>query len=306
MNNDCQCSPAEAVRMFAAQLVARPTLPVSGKRATLLSAKSALAQHWPEYLIEAVCLGIFMVSACFFTVLLAHPDSPLRSNLRSNGLRRFLSGLAMGLTAVAIIYSPLGRRSGAHMNPAVTLTFFRLGKVQTWDALFYGLSQFAGGITGTVVAFAILRSMLAHRDVAFAVTMPRSGQIAALVAEAVISFLMMTAVLSFSNRPQLARYTGLVAGTLVMLFITFESPISGMSMNPARSFASDFVAMQWGGIWIYFIAPVVGMLTAAEVYVRTRGTHAVICAKLNHSGTVRCIFRCGYMTASRTATAVGD
>ena len=81
-----------------------------------------------------------------------------------------------------------------------------------------------------------------------------------------------------------------------MLFITFEAPFSGMSMNPARSFASDFVGMQWQSIWIYFTAPLIGMFSAAELFVRTRGLHSVICAKLDHSGRARCIFRCGYMT----------
>jgi aquaporin Z len=76
-----------------------------------------------------------------------------------------------------------------------------------------------------------------------------------------------------------------------------------MSMNPARSFASDFVGMQWQGLWIYFAAPVIGMLSAAEVFVRTRGLRSVICAKLNHSGTASCIFRCGYMMP---AQAPGD
>jgi aquaporin Z len=75
-------------------------------------------------------------------------------------------------------------------------------------------------------------------------------------------------------------------------------------MNPARSFASDFVGMQWQAIWIYFTAPVIGMFSAAEVFVRTRGLHAVICAKLNHSGNARCIFRCGYMSeAAMSSTA---
>ena len=86
---------------------------------------------------------------------------------------------------------------------------------------------------------------------------------------------------------------------MVMLFITLEAPWSGMSMNPARSFASDFVGMQWQSIWIYFIAPLIGMLAAAEVFVRTRGLHSVICAKLNHSGNGPCIFRCGYMSRQR-------
>ena len=140
----------------------------------------------------------------------------------------------------------------------------------------------------------------------FAITHPgMRGEFAAFVAEMCITFLLMTVILNVSNSRKFARYTGIAAGTLVMLFITFEAPLSGMSMNPARSFASDFVGMQWQGLWIYFVAPLIGMLSAAELFVRTRGLHAVICAKLNHSGNARCIFRCGYMAdagAQRQAT----
>ncbi|HVO80206.1 MAG TPA: hypothetical protein VMT28_05725, partial [Terriglobales bacterium] len=71
----------------------------------------------------------------------------------------------------------------------------------------------------------------------------------------------------------------------------------------ARSFASDFAGMQWQSIWIYFTAPLIGMLTAAEVFVRTRGLQSVICAKLNHSGNARCIFRCGYMSRVSSSAA---
>ena len=146
----------------------------------------------------------------------------------------------------------------------------------------------------------MLGAALAHREVNFAITHPgMRGEAVAFVSELFIAFLLMTVILNVSNSRKFARYTGLAAGTMVMLFITFEAPISGMSMNPARSFASDFVGMQWQGLWIYFVAPVIGMLTAAEVFVRTRGIHSVICAKLNHSGTARCIFRCGYMMPAR-------
>jgi len=121
------------------------------------------------------------------------------------------------------------------MNPVVTLTFYRLKKVIGWDAIFYVMSQFAGGVAGTAVAFLLLRMALAHHEVNFAVTQPgQRGALVAFLAELLISFLMMSAVLRFSNHPRLARYTGLAAGVLVMLFITFEAPLSGMSMNPAE------------------------------------------------------------------------
>jgi aquaporin Z len=181
------------------------------------------------------------------------------------------------------------------MNPATTLTFFRLGKVTGWDTAFYVLSQFVGGVVGMLVAFLALGQTLAHRNVNFAITRPgMRGVAVAFFGELAITFLLMTVILSVSNSRRFARYTGVAAGAMVMLFITFEAPLSGMSMNPARSFASDFVGMQWQSLWIYFAAPLTGMLSAAEVFVRTRGLHSVICAKLNHSGHARCIFRCGY------------
>src|SRR5262245_32010370 len=97
----------------------------------------SLKKHWPEYLIEAWALGTFMVSAALCTMLMEHPASPIRASIGNADLRRVLIGLCMGVTAIALIYSPWGKRSGAHMNPAVTLTFLRLGKVARADAFYY-------------------------------------------------------------------------------------------------------------------------------------------------------------------------
>jgi aquaporin Z len=294
MRSDTQCTPAEAVAVFRAQLLREPVA-IRSQKGWVDEAGKALTTHWPEYLIEGLCLGTFVISACFFSVLLEHPASPVRQSLSNSIIRHFLGGTAMGLTAIALIYSRLGMRSGAHMNPVVTLTFFRLRKVETWDTVFYAFSQFAGAVAGATLAFLVLGAALAHEKVDFAITQPgKRGELVAFLAEATISFLMMTVVLRFSNNPKLSRYTGIAAGVLVMLFITFEGPFSGMSMNPARSFGTAVVGMQWRGLWIYFTAPLLGMMAAAEMYVRTKGAHSVICAKLNHSGLAGCIFRCGY------------
>lgn len=115
---------------------------------------NALKNHWPEYLIEAVGLGIFMISACAFGALLEHPKSLVRQAIADSLTRRTLMGLAMGLTSIGIVYSPWGKQSGAHLNPAVTLTFFRLGKIAKPDAIFYVLAQFIGGIAGVLIALA--------------------------------------------------------------------------------------------------------------------------------------------------------
>ena len=93
-----------------------------------------------------------MTSACVFAALLEHPASPIHHAIASPLARRALMGIAMGLTAVGIIYSPWGQQSGAHLNPAVTLAFLRLGKIAPWDAAFYALAQFAGGLAGVALA----------------------------------------------------------------------------------------------------------------------------------------------------------
>jgi len=256
-------------------------------------ALESIRLHWPEYLMEAALLGAFMVSACLFGVLYGFPLSPVRQAIPSRFLRQLLAGLSMGLTALAIFYSPWGKRSGAHINPSVTLTFFRLGKIRFWDALFYVIAQFGGAIVGVMLVAMFLREELSHPAVRYVVTTPGGrGPWVALAAEVVIAAGMMTLVLHFSNHPRLSRFTGFFAGCLVATYITLEAPLSGMSMNPARSFGSAFSAGIWDHFWIYLTAPVAGMFAASELYLWRRGRHAVKCCKLHHDNDKRCIF-CG-------------
>ncbi len=244
--------------------------------------------------MEGAGLGFFMISACLFVALLEHPSSPVHTALPDPMTRRALMGIAMGLTAISIIYSPWGKQSGAHINPSVTLTFFRLGKVRAWDAAFYIIAQFAGAAAGVFIAHILIGKIASHPHVNYAATFPgMEGVIIAFIAEVVISFVLMTVVLNVSNTPRIARYTGILAGLLIAAYITFEAPVSGMSMNPARSFGSSLFANDHTGLWIYFTAPLFGMLLAAEAYVRIKGAVAVSCAKLHHKNDKRCI-HCGY------------
>ncbi|MDH3497550.1 MAG: aquaporin [Gemmatimonadota bacterium] len=255
--------------------------------------------------MEAAGLGAFMISAGVFGVVLEHPGSPVRDAIADPAVRRGLMGLAMGLTAVGIIYSPWGRRSGAHINPAVTLTFFRLGKVQTWDAVFYVLAQFGGGLAGVGLVALAVGVPFAEPPVHYVVTLPGADGIpVAFTAEVAISFLLMLTILLATNSRSVARYTGLLAGLLVALYIAIEAPLSGMSMNPARTFASALPARLWTALWLYFLAPPLGMLAAAELYTRLRGASRVVCAKLHHDHSSRCIFRCGYAAAAQPGAPV--
>jgi len=251
--------------------------------------------HWPEYLMEAAGLGVFMISACVFTVLLMHPASSLGHSISDPLSKRAVIGIAMGFTAIALIYSPWGKRSGAHLNPSVTVAFFRLGKINPWDAFFYIVSQFTGAVIGVFVAAVFLSRWISDPQVNYAVTAPGpKGSAAALISEFVISFLLMMTVLVSSNSKRLAAFTGLFAGILVAVYVTLEAPLSGMSMNPARTFGSALVAHIWKDWWIYFTGPPAGMLAAAGIYAKLAGSNNVTCAKLHHGAGNTCIFKCGY------------
>jgi aquaporin Z len=268
-------------------------LETGNRRGETSTPLAALRAHWPEFLMEGAELGLFMVSACCFTVLLEHPASPAR---QPNALlRHFLEGLAMGLTLLALIFSPWGKRSGAHMNPAFTLSFYLLGKVERWDAVFYTTAQFAGGILGVLFSVLVIGAPVRHASVNYVVTVPGpGGPPIAFAGEFIISLMQMSAVLVVSNHKRLSRFTPFVAATLLTTYITFEAPLSGMSMNPARTLGSALPAHLWTALWVYFLAPPVAMVLAGQLYRFRRGAHRLFCAKLHHHNDERCIFRCNY------------
>jgi aquaporin Z len=241
--------------------------------------------------MEAAGLAAFMLAAAAFGTALEHPASPLRQSIADPFARRFVMGVAMGGVAAALIYSPWGRRSGAHLNPAVTLAFLRLGKIGGVAGLAYVVAQFVGALVGILAAWALIGRPLGHPTVAFVVTLPgRWGAPTAFGAELAISFFLMLAVLAAASSPRWLPVGGAVASALVAAYITFEAPISGMSMNPARTLGSALPAGQWSAIWVYFIAPPVGMLLAAELHARRR--LRILCPRLAPHGGAPCAFAC--------------
>ena len=263
--------------------------------AAIHSLGTAFRRHWRLYVDEGAELAIFMISACFFTVWLFDPALPALKLLPSSALRRLLMGISMGATAILIIRSPMGKRSGAHFNPAITLTYFRLGKIDRWDTGFYVVSQFIGGICGVGLSALCLRSSLAVPTVDYAVTVPgRGGTAGAFCAEYLMAALLMLVVLWFSNRPPLAQYTSYLVGGLITFYVFVFAPVSGFSINPARTTGSAVFADVWTAVWLYFVAPVLGMMTSAEIYLHVYGIESVLCAKLHPDPSYPCPFLCQF------------
>jgi aquaporin Z len=147
------------------------------------------------------------------------------------------------------------------------------------------------GAAGIAAAAAVIGASFRNPPVHGIVTVPgRHGAAVALGAELVIAFVLMTAVLEAASHRAVAPFTGIVAGLLLALFVLAEQPVSGASANPARTLGAAVSAADWHALWIYVVAPPLGMLAAAEAHVRL-GRRRVPCAKLNDDHR-RCIFAC--------------
>ena len=266
----------------------------------------AIALHWLEYLFEGIELGTFMFAACVFGTLLFYTRSPLVSSLPSATLRLVLMGSAMGATAIRIILSPLGRRSGAHFNPAVSLTFLWLGRMHRLDAMFYVVAQFIGGALGVLLARILLGADLASPSVRYVVTVPgRYGVGGAWPSECFMGLLLMTVVLQSGNSVRLARISWLLVGMLVAIYVIVFSPVSGFSLNP-REPVFGSVCRRLERDVALLSAPLSGMLLAAVLYVEMSGPEAVLCAKIYHDLHSPCPFRCRFMQPEPSTPVLGN
>jgi aquaporin Z len=231
----------------------------------------SLKMYWQVYFMEFLGLAGFVIGAGLLTILLEHPDLPVMKSALGKYviLRRIPLGIIMGvyITCVILLF---GKQSGAHINPAVTWTFFRLGKINFSNALFYTIAQFAGASAGALLLKSAIGNLFGHPLINYGNTAPKPPYTAmtAFAAEFIISFIMMLSVLRVASSKKYEKYVPLVSGILIGFYLITEVPFSGMSLNPARSFAGALAANDWKYLWLYFAAPIMAMLTAAEIYLQ--------------------------------------
>jgi aquaporin Z len=263
--------------------------------------------HWREYLMEAAEIGVLMFCICLFGALIYGRASPLEPLALSSTVKSFLMGIAIAISTFLIIRSPFGRRTGAHFNPAISLAYFYLGRIHRWDTLYYVASQFTGALAGVFVAHQVLGQHLSSPPVYFVITIPGEyGNSVAFLAEFALSGLLMGVVLFTTNRRRLVGFSPVMVALVTVFYYGLCSSLSGFSVNPARSFSSAIFAWIWRGIWVYFAAPVLGMLAAAHLYIRIEGRQNVYCAKVFHDLKSICPFHCNFRRLYREPERSGS
>jgi aquaporin Z len=213
---------------------------------------------WSELIGTAlvVLIGLSLVIVMFGT------GSPMAKLIPSEGLRRLMTGFLFGTTGASIALSAVGRVSGAHINPAVTMVFWLFHKIDVRTAMTYILAQLAGAVIG---ALPLLAWGTMGRSVAFGATFPGDGYSlqVVLLGEIVTTFTMVSLLCVFIGFRRTRPFTPGIFPILYAIMVYLEAPISGTSTNPARSLGPAMVSGQWQGWWIYWLGPLLGAFLAA-------------------------------------------
>ncbi len=244
--------------------------------------------HWAEWSAEGLGTGLLLLGGLSAVFLDFGKGSPMPALVPSASLRLLLTGLLFAATGSLVAVSPLGRLSGAHLNPCVTLAFWSSGHVSRSDLLGYLGAQFLGALCGTTLAHLAWDGAAASLH--DGTTAPHAGVslVAAVGIEALMTAVLVLSIFTCTSFRQLARWTPLVLWLVIALLVWRGAPYTGTSLNPARSLAPALVSGSYGPLWVYFLGPPLGALLAALLFVRLLGLRPLT-AKLFHDERYRSV-----------------
>lgn len=232
---------------------------------------------WGLYMSELIGTAMLVLVGLSLVIFMFGNGTPMARLLPSESLRRLITGFLFGSTGALIALSPVGKVSGAHINPAVSLGFNLMGKLDAQITFGYIVAQLVGGLLGSLPLLAWGRM---GKSVAFGATAPGPGYstLTALLGEVITTFVMVALLCMFLGFRESRPFTPALFPPLYAVMVWLEAPVSGTSTNPARSFGPSVVSGVWQGWWIYGVGPIVGMLMA--IIVCSRFARRIEVAKL--------------------------
>jgi glycerol uptake facilitator-like aquaporin len=234
---------------------------------------------WPEWLSEFAATAILLFVMVSLFRLLFRPDSPVAQAIPSAGPRLVIDALVSGATVGMLIASPLGRRSGGHLNPAVSLAFWLLRALPGRHAVAYGVAQLAGSAAGVVAGRVLWGGQVATPEVGYATVRAAHGVPWTVVfaAEAAATVVMLAVVVFVAARPPSVLPVPVVAGAAVAVLILVVGQGAGGSFNPARQFGPELFSGDFAWLWVYLTAPLVGGAVFALARRRVRSAPRLPC-----------------------------
>jgi aquaporin Z len=226
--------------------------------------RRAVPLPWPLFASELVGTAVLVLLGLSLVIVMFGDGSAMARLVPGEGARRLLTGFLFGTVGGALALSPVGKVSGAHINPAVTFGFYLVGRLDVRVALGYVAAQLAGAVVGCLP---LLAWGAMGRSVAFGATLPGPGYgtTTVLLGEVVTTFGLIAGLCVFLGLKELRRFTPALMPFLYAVMVFLEAPVSGTSTNPARSFGPAVVSGRWQGWWVYWLGPAVGTVVAIVV-----------------------------------------
>ncbi len=237
--------------------------------------------HWLPWLCELGGTAILLLGGLSAVFLDVGPSSPVAAHVPSASLRLLLTGVLFAGTGSLVAISPLGRLSGAHLNPVVTLAFWTQRKVYHHDLLGYVIAQIVGAVAATAVLAVLLGPTASAMHLG--ATQPGRGLTdpEAAVVEALMTASLVLLIFVMTSHRRTARWTPLGAWLLIAALVWQGTPYTGTSLNRARSLGPALLAPELAHLWVYLVGPVLGGLLAVAVFALFKDTE-VLTAKLFH------------------------
>jgi aquaporin Z len=221
--------------------------------------------HAVEWLCEAAGTMLLLIGGLSAVCLDFGRGAWIATHVPSSSLRLLITGALFAATGSLVAVSPIGRRSGAHLNPAVTLAFRITGHVHPHDLAGYWAAQLIGALAGAGVVGVLWRGTAP--SVHFGVTHPGAGvsDPAAVGIEALMTAVLLCVILVFVSSRRLMHWTPLATWVAVTLLVWQGAPDTGTSLNPARSTGPAIVALDFRDLWVYFVGPLLAAVVVAVV-----------------------------------------
>ncbi len=220
------------------------------------------------FVSELIGTGLLITVGLSIVILMFGTNSPLIFLLPDPGIRRLIAGFLFGTTGALIAVSRVGKISGAHINPAVTLSFLILKKINSVHAIAYIIAQGVGAVLGAVPLL-LWGKMGMSVDYGATLPGPEFGVWMALTGEIITTFALIIGLFIFIGNKRLSPFTPLLFPFLYAIMVYLEAPLSGTSTNPARSLGPAVISGEWQSWWIYLAGPIIGAWMATFVQRRS-------------------------------------
>jgi len=214
------------------------------------------------FISEFLGTAILLLGGLSIVILMFGTESPMAQIIPAVKIRQIITGFLFGSIGASIALSPIGKVSGAHINPAVTMVFWLFRKIEGRLMITYILAQLTGAVVGSLP---LLFWGQLGKSIEFGVTVPGSGYplSTVLLGEVITTFTMVSLLSIFIGFKQIRKFTPFMFPLLYAIMVPLEAAISGTSTNPARSLGPAVISGNWEGWWIYLIGPLTGAFLAS-------------------------------------------